>query len=94
VCCLVGVAALLFGVAPRAVGAAWAAVVACFLIWVVGPILDAPGWVLDLSPFHHVPALPAAPLDAAPLVALTGVAAALTSAGLFLLQRRDVRPGS
>jgi ABC-2 type transport system permease protein len=46
--------------------------------------------VLDLSPFEHVPQLPAEPFTAQPLVALAAVAAALTAAGLAAFRRRDV----
>jgi ABC-2 type transport system permease protein len=82
--------AALFGVLPRAVSAAWAALGACALIWLLGPLLDVPGWVLDISPFEHVPGVPAASLDAGPLLALTAIAAALTAAGLVAFRRRDV----
>ena len=87
---LAALATLLLGVAPRALGLAWGAIVACVAIWIIGPILDVPGWVLDLSPFQHVPALPAADLDVVPLLWLTGIAAALSAAGLAALARRDI----
>lgn len=90
---LAGLAMLLLGAAPRVIGLAWAAIVACYVVFIVGPILDVPDWVLDLSPFEHIPAMPAADLDIAPLIWLTLVAAALTAAGLAALQRRDISAG-
>jgi len=57
---------------------------------VPGPLLDVPGWVLDISPYEHVPAVPAATVAAGPLLALAAVAAALTAAGLAGFRRRDV----
>ena len=45
---------------------------------------------MDISPFTHVPLLPAADLDVVPLIALTAVAAALSAAGLAGLRRRDI----
>jgi len=90
---LAGLATLLLGAAPRAVGLAWGAIVACYVVFVVGPILDVPGWVLDLSPFQHVPLLPAADLDVVPLLWLTAIALALSAAGLAALARRDVATG-
>ena len=50
--------AALFGLAPRAL-AGVGALAACLLLWFLGPLLDLPGWVLDLSPYQHVPAVPA-----------------------------------
>ncbi len=41
---------------------------ACVLS-ILGPLLGLPDWVLDLSPFQHVPQLPAADFDAVPLLA-------------------------
>lgn len=90
---LIGLATLLLGAAPRVVGAAWGAIVACYVVFVVGPILDVPDWVLDLSPFEHVPALPAADLDVVPLLWLTALAAALAAVGLAALGRRDIASG-
>jgi ABC-2 type transport system permease protein len=79
----------LFGLAPRALMLAWAALGACFLLWFLGPLLDLPRWLLDLSPYEHVPAVPADAFSLAPLLGLTAVAAALTAAGLAGVRRRD-----
>ena len=87
---LVGVTVALFGLLPRAAPAAWGALAACYLMAFLGPLLSLPDWVLDLSPFTHVPLLPAADLTAGPLIALTAVAAAFTAAGLIGFRRRDV----
>jgi ABC-2 type transport system permease protein len=84
-------AVALFGVAPAATGLAWGALGACVLLWLLGPLLGLPSWLLDASPYTHIPAVPAAGLDIAPLVALLAVAAALTAAGLIGLRRRDVQ---
>jgi ABC-2 type transport system permease protein len=80
----------LFGLVPRAVTVAWAALGGCALLWFLGPLVDAPGWLLGVSPFDHVPAVPATSLAAGPLLALTAVAAALTCAGLAGFSRRDI----
>jgi ABC-2 type transport system permease protein len=89
---LVGIAVALFGLAPRAVAAAWGALGACFLLSLLGPLLGLPDWVLDVSPFAHVPELPAADFSAAPLLALSAVAAALVVLGLAAFRRRDLAP--
>jgi ABC-2 type transport system permease protein len=85
-----GLAMLLVGLVPRAVWLAWAALGACALVWFVGPLVHAPGWVLDLSPYNDVPAVPAATVTAGPLVLLTLIGAGLTALGLLALRRRDV----
>ena len=87
---LIGVAVALFGLLPRATAAAWGALAACYLAAFLGPLLSLPDWVMDLSPYTHVPLLPAADLDVVPLLALTAVAAALTGAGLVGFRRRNV----
>ena len=87
---LAGVALALVGVAPRATAAMWGVLGACFLLLYLGPLLSLPDWLLDISPFTHVPLLPAADLDVVPLIALTAVAAALSAVGLIGLRRRDI----
>jgi ABC-2 type transport system permease protein len=86
---LVGVATVLFGVAPRATTAAWAVLVACFVIGLLGALLDLPDWVIDLSPFQHVPQMPSQGFTLTPVVALTGAAAALIAAGVAAFRQRD-----
>jgi ABC-2 type transport system permease protein len=83
------IAAALFGLAPRALRLAWVALGLCYLLWFLGPLLDLPRWLMDLSPYEHVPQLPAATLTAGPLLALTAVAAALTAGGLVGFRHRD-----
>jgi polyether ionophore transport system permease protein len=87
---LVGVAVALFGLVPRVVAAAWGFLGACYLAAFLGPLLGLPDWVMDVSPFTHVPLLPAAGFDAVPLLALTAVAAALVAVGLAGFRRRNV----
>ena len=68
---LIGLAVALFGLLPRAVAAVWGALAACYLAAFLGPLLGLPDWVMDLSPFTHVPLLPAAGFDVVPLLVLT-----------------------
>ncbi|GAA1862541.1 ABC transporter permease [Actinomadura bangladeshensis] len=81
---------LLFAVLPRATSAGWAVLTICLLLGQVGPLLDAPQAVLDVSPFTHTPKLPGAEFSALPLAALTAAAAALAAAGLTAFRRRDI----
>jgi ABC-2 type transport system permease protein len=85
-----GVAVLLYGAAPRLAPAAWGVAVAVLLIGWVGPVLDAPQMVLDLSPFGHLPKLPGGRLSWTPVLVLLGLSAVLTGAGLRALSRRDL----
>ena len=87
---LIGVALALFGLAPRATLAAWGVLGACFVVGLLGDVLNLPTWTRDLSPFEHVPQVPAADLDVVPLVVLTLVAAGLVAAGLAGFRRRDL----
>ncbi len=88
---LVGVAFALFGILPRAMVAAWGALGAFFVIGMFGVLFKLPSWVIDLSPFQHVPAIPAQDFSAQPLIILTALAAGLVSIGLIGFRRRDVQ---
>jgi ABC-2 type transport system permease protein len=87
---LSGLAAALFGVAPRFTLLAWGALVVVFLLGQLGPILQLDQWVLDISPFTHVPQVPGGELTAAPLLWLGAAAAGLTLVGFAGFARRDV----
>lgn len=87
---MAGIAFALIGLWPRAVNLAWAVFAACFVIALLGELLDLPGWVKDLSPFDQVPQLPAGDFTATPLIILLVTAAALGWLGMFGLQRRDI----
>lgn len=56
----------------------------------IGQILQFPGWTRNLSPFGHVPELPAADFELTSTIVLLAIAAAFTWAGLAGLRRRDV----
>ncbi|MEU3395975.1 ABC transporter permease [Streptomyces filamentosus] len=88
---LASVAVLLWGAVPRAAGAAWGAAGLCLALGWIGPALDLPRAVLDLSPYAHLPRLPGGDVAWPPLLLLTALAAALTAAGLTALRRRDAQ---
>jgi ABC-2 type transport system permease protein len=87
---LVGVAALLFGVLPRAIGATWALFGFAMIIGWFGPIMDLPQWVHNLSPLEHISRLPLEDLTWTPLVILTAIAAAMIAVGMAGFRRRDL----
>ncbi|MGH2814535.1 MAG: ABC transporter permease, partial [Actinomycetota bacterium] len=88
---MAAVGALLFGLAPRlVVGATWAVLAVVLTITMFGEPLQLSQWVLDLSPFAHLPGLPAAAFTATPVVWLVAVAVVLAAAGLAGFRRRDL----
>ncbi|WP_320067389.1 ABC transporter permease [Micromonospora sp. RTGN7] len=88
---LVGLAVLLFGLAPRInAGAAWSALAACLLLGQLGAVLELSQWLLDLSPFTHTPQVLGGPVPVTGLLALTATAAALATLGLLAFRHRDL----
>jgi ABC-2 type transport system permease protein len=87
---VVGIAVALFGLIPKHSDAIWGVLVAFFLLGQLGRILQFPQWALNLSPYSHIPALPADELAVTPLVVLALLAVALTAIGLIGFQRRDI----
>jgi ABC-2 type transport system permease protein len=83
-------AVAVFGLLPRVIGLAWAVLGYSILIAYLGGLLDLPHWMFNLSPYQHIPRMPAAEFEALPLVILTGIAAVLVAAGLLGFRRRDV----
>jgi ABC-2 type transport system permease protein len=75
-------------VVPRwSAGLSWALVVASIVVGpMFGPSLGMPSWLLNLSPFTHVPNAPAAAVTLAPIVGL-GVAGVVLAVGSVLVLR-------
>ena len=77
---------------PRwSVGLSWALVV--FTVFVgpmFGPSLGLPTWLLDLSPFSHVPNAPAVAVSIEPVLGLGLAFVLLSAAGVILLRRRNL----
>ena len=88
---VVGVAALAFGALPDAcVAVSWTAVGLVVLLNIFGQALQLSHWVLNISPFTHVPRLPGGSVTATPLIAVSVIAVVLCASGLAALRRRDV----
>ncbi|HEX2773863.1 MAG TPA: anibiotic ABC transporter, partial [Micromonosporaceae bacterium] len=88
---LAGFVVLVFGGLPRlTVTLAWVGLVVSLACGLLGDVFGLPQPVRDLSPFTHVPAIPAAQATPWPLVALLLVAGALVAAGSALFRRRDL----
>jgi ABC-2 type transport system permease protein len=85
-----GLTVLLHGAAPRLAPAAWGIAGAVLLIGWIGPALNVPQAVLDLSPFGHLPKLPGGAVHWPPVLVLLAVATLSTAGGLAALRRRDL----
>lgn len=88
---LVGIAVALHGWLPQAVSVAWAVLALSLLVGQLGPLLQLPQAAMDLSPFTHLPQLPAAPMTRTPVVALLVLAAVLCCFGVLTFRRRDLQ---
>ncbi len=85
-----GVAMVAYGLSARLAPAAWAYYAFTLVAGMLGSLLDLPQWVLNLSPFEHVPAIPSEPMDWAPVAVLVVLAGALFAVGLAALNHRDM----
>ena len=85
------VGALAFAAVPRAsTGLAYGLVSVAFVWELVGSIVSAPTWTLDLSPFHDVGFVPAQAFDAIGAIAMLVLAVVAAIAAIGLFKRRDL----
>ena len=88
---IAGVAVALVGLLPGAcVAGAWTVLGAVVVIDLFGQVLQLSHWLLDVSPFTHVPKLPGGTVSAAPLLWLCLAAITFSALGLAALRRRDI----
>lgn len=86
-----GLAALAYALAPRAsVGIGYGLVTAAFVWELVGALLGAPRWLVDLTPFAHVPAVPTQAFNGAAAGAMLTIGLAGALAAIFVFSRRDL----
>lgn len=87
---LAGAAIALYGLFPHAALSAWATLAVVAIVGFFGELFRIPHWLRQISPFEHLPAVPAEHLSATPLVALLAISAALVALGCWGLRRRDI----
>lgn len=77
---------------PRwSVGLSWTLLVGSIVVGpMFGPSLGLPAWLLDLSPFTHVPNAPAVDPTIGPIVALCLASAVLAAVAITSLRRRNL----
>ena len=84
------VARLLYGISPRLAPFAWLVLGLAAVVLMFGELLSIPQWLQALSPFDHMPLVPAEDFRWAPVLVLAALAAALSAAGVAAFTRRDV----
>jgi ABC-2 type transport system permease protein len=88
---LAGLVVAAVGLVPRwAAVIGWSALGISLVMGQLGALLELPQWVLNLSPFTHVPPVPAEQLEVLPIAWLLALAVALTTLGLVAFRRRDL----
>lgn len=77
---------------PRwSVGLSWALVIGSIVVGpMFGPSLGLPSWLLDLSPFNHVPNAPAVAISLGPVLGLTLACVLLAAVSAATLRHRDL----
>lgn len=88
---VIGLAVLLHGWLPRLSWLVWVVVAWSFFIVWVGSVLGLPEWLVSLTPWHPLPALPVEEMDWAPVLLVTGAAVVLMALGVWGYRRRDLR---
>lgn len=81
---------LLIGIRPKWAPVAWAGVAFAAVVGLLAETLRLPQSIRDVSPFHHVPAIPAESFEILPILMLLVVASGLAAVGLLAMNRRDI----
>ncbi|MBM7520543.1 ABC transporter permease [Nocardioides nitrophenolicus] len=68
----------------------WAWPAACLTLSLLGDLLDLPGWLTGLSPYAHVPSVPAETWSWGSAAGLSAVAAALLTVAWWRFRERDI----
>ncbi|GAB17727.1 putative ABC transporter permease protein [Gordonia effusa NBRC 100432] len=87
---LAGVVLALYGTRAALTSVAWPVVIVAFLVGPLGALFALPQWVRDISPFAHVPLVPAEPMRWLPMVVLSALAVAAAGVGWWRFGRRDI----
>jgi ABC-2 type transport system permease protein len=87
---VVGIAVALFGLVPRLTSLTWLVMGLFLIINLLADFLDVNQWVLDISPFTHVPNMLLGDTVGWSLVLVVLVAVFLISIGIVGYRRRDI----
>lgn len=87
----ISLVAILFAAVPSLSGAlSWTFFAGSYAVMQLGALLKLPQWVIDLSPFTHIPALPAEDLSWSPLISMTIVTVAIAVVAVVTFRRRNI----
>ncbi len=85
-----GIALVLIGWLPRAAASVWTLLAACFVIGYLGPLFNLPSWMIQSSPYSHIPSTLTGDVTIGGPLALLALTAAAGAIGLSGLRRRDL----
>ncbi len=85
-----GISMALFGLKPRLTSLSWVDLAVIVVINLLGEFFDISQWILNISPFTHVPQLLAGDTIETPLILLAVLAGLLILTGVLAYQRRDI----
>jgi ABC-2 type transport system permease protein len=82
---------LAFALAPRAsISIAYGLVGAAFIWELFGSLVEVPGWLLTLCPFHDIGLVPGEPFDASGTATMLAIAALAALAAVSVFRQRDL----
>ena len=87
---ITGASMALYGMSPHLASLSWGVLAFCLILGQLGAILQFPQWSLNLSPFSHIPMIPAEDFVVAPFAILVALAAVLVGVGLTAFRNRDI----
>ena len=87
---VVTLAAYAITCSPRLTAVGWSLLAACVVLGELGALLGLSHWIMDASPFAHIPRLPGGTVTVVPLVVLTAAAGVTVIAATTALRRRDI----
>ena len=84
----------IYGVVPRlTVPVPLAIAVSTFVLYLLGPALKWPDWVLNMSPFTHLAMVPQQAWDSTAALVMCGIGLVLAAVGSIAFRRRDLGAG-
>ncbi len=88
---VLGLAALVYALVPRASSAvSYTLVTVMFLWYLVGSVLSVPRWLVGLTPFQHIGLVPAESFRVEAAIVMAAIGAAAAVLALMLFRRRDL----